>query len=160
MKILIDTNVLISAILKDKKPEEIIVFVASHDDIEWIVSKSIIQEYKDVLRRRKFKLPADILKKWFLLFDKLTTLVDVNVVINFPRDQKDSKFLECALTSHADYFITGDNDFASLEKFGDTKLISVSLFTKRKNYKSEKKDWGQVSIFDKTGSLSLTTRIM
>jgi putative PIN family toxin of toxin-antitoxin system len=130
VKKLVDTNVLVSAILKDKDPEEVILFVAANTDIEWVVSQGISREYKDVLRRKKFKLPSDLLKRWFLLINKLTTLINVTASVDFPRDQKDAKFLECALTSKADYFITGDKDFSSLQTFGNTKLISVSLFKK------------------------------
>ncbi len=129
MKILIDTNVLVSAVLKDKEPEELILFVIANTDIEWVASEEIIQEYKDVLRRKKFKLPLALLKRWFLFLESVT-LIDVNITVDFPRDQKDAKFLACALTSNADYLITGDSDFSSLQKFGNTKLIPVSLFKK------------------------------
>ena len=40
MRVLIDTNVLVSAILKDRDPEKVVLFVASRDDREWIVSLS------------------------------------------------------------------------------------------------------------------------
>jgi len=38
MKVVIDTNVLVSAILKDKDPEAVILFIAGSPDIEWLVS--------------------------------------------------------------------------------------------------------------------------
>ena len=57
MKVLIDTNVLVSAALKDKIPEEVILFVVSHADVQWIVSPDILAEYKVVLNRSKFGLP-------------------------------------------------------------------------------------------------------
>ena len=50
MKILIDTNVLVSAALKDKDPETVVLFVTAQADFEWIVSPEILAEYKDVLR--------------------------------------------------------------------------------------------------------------
>ena len=49
MKVLIDTNVVISAALKDKDPEMVILFIARHSDFEWIVSQEILEEYKAVL---------------------------------------------------------------------------------------------------------------
>ncbi|MBF0460635.1 MAG: putative toxin-antitoxin system toxin component, PIN family [Magnetococcales bacterium] len=61
MRILVDTNVLMSAILKDGKPERIIQFIISRADIEWIVSCDILKEYKDVIGRKKFGLPALII---------------------------------------------------------------------------------------------------
>ena len=47
---------LVSAALKNKDPEAVVLFVASQPDIEWIVSPAIKTEYKEVLARKKFKL--------------------------------------------------------------------------------------------------------
>lgn len=53
MKIVIDTNVLISAALKDRDPEIIILFIVSHPEFEWVASPEIYQKYKEVLGRKK-----------------------------------------------------------------------------------------------------------
>ena len=63
MKVLIDTNVLVSAALKDKDPEMVILFVAEQPDFEWIVSAEILAEYKAVLSRPKFSLPDDVRRR-------------------------------------------------------------------------------------------------
>ncbi|HCU23832.1 MAG TPA: putative toxin-antitoxin system toxin component, PIN family, partial [Deltaproteobacteria bacterium] len=52
--VVIDTNVLISAILKDRDPETVLTFIVSHPDFEWLVSEEILGEYRDVLKRGKF----------------------------------------------------------------------------------------------------------
>ena len=130
MKVIIDTNVLISAALKDKDPEVVILFIAKHLDFEWIVSTEILEEYKGVLSRDKFGLSEELLHNWFDLIEKLTTPIEVDVTVNFPRDQKDAKFLACALVANAEFFITGDMDFTQAQKLVNTKIISVSLFKK------------------------------
>jgi predicted nucleic acid-binding protein len=48
----------------------------------------------------------------------------------FPRDQKDAKFLACALATKAEFFITGDRDFSQAQKLIETTILSVSLFKK------------------------------
>jgi len=128
VKVVIDTNVLVSAILKDKEPETIFLFIASHPEIEWIVSRQILEEYKEVLNREKFGLPDDIKNSWFNLIERLTTVIYAVGDINFPRDQKDAKFISCAITANADYFITGDKDFVQAKKLFKTVIISVSQF--------------------------------
>jgi putative PIN family toxin of toxin-antitoxin system len=130
MRVVIDTNVVVSAALKDRDPETVILFVAGHPDFEWIVSASVLEEYKEVLARPKFGLPAALLRKWHAIFEVLTTTVEVNVEIDFPRDKKDEKFLECALAGEAKYLITGDKDFTEAQKIIDTTIISVSQFKK------------------------------
>ena len=128
MKVVIDTNVVVSAALKDRKPEAIIVFVVEHPDYEWIASAEIIEEYVAVLHRDKFRLPEAVLEKWARMFGALITVVEVRATLNFPRDQKDAKFLTCSLAAEADYLITGDKDFDEAYKIGKTTVLSVSQF--------------------------------
>jgi putative PIN family toxin of toxin-antitoxin system len=130
MKVLIDTNVLVSAALKDKIPEEVILFVVLHADMQWMVSPEILAEYKEVLSRSKFGLPHEIRNQWFDLLDVFTTVVEADVEIDFPRDRQDAKFLACALAANADYFITGDRDFTEAHKLVNTTILSASLFKK------------------------------
>lgn len=128
MKVIIDTNILISAILKDRTSEKVILFIIENNQFEWLVSSEILAEYKAVIRRHKFNLPDEIINKWSLVFDTLTICIDVNEEINFPRDQKDAKFLACAIAGSANFFITGDKDFSEAQKIVDTVIISANDF--------------------------------
>lgn len=130
MKIVIDTNVLVSAILKDRDPEKVMLFVAERNDMEWIVSPEIMTEYRQVLSRPKFGLPQETLLAWFSMLDCFTINCPADLAIDFPRDQKDAKFLSCAIVNGADYFITGDRDFSQAQKLLSTTIISVSQFNK------------------------------
>ncbi len=130
MKVIIDTNILVSAIFRDRVPEAVTLFIIEQPDIEWIVSDAIIAEYEDVLQRKKFNLPSHILQRWFSIFDQVATNITVTLDISFPRDQKDAKFLACALTSDADFLITGDRDFEDAQKMVNTKIIPLHLFKK------------------------------
>jgi uncharacterized protein len=130
MRVVIDTNVLISAVLKDRDPEAVILFVAERDDMDWIVSPEIMTEYREVLSRPKFGLPDDLRQSWFDLLDALTVSFDVDLDIDFPRDRKDAKFLACAITAGADYFVTGDRDFSEAQKLLSTTILSVAQFKK------------------------------
>lgn len=69
MKVIIDTKVVVSAVLRDRDPEIIILFVAERPEVQWIASDPIIQEYKDVLARDRFALPKDLLQKWYGVID-------------------------------------------------------------------------------------------
>ncbi|MEB3227605.1 MAG: putative toxin-antitoxin system toxin component, PIN family [Synechocystis sp.] len=130
MKVVIDTNIIISAILKDRTPEKVILFIAERDDFQWLVSSEILAEYKNVIHRPKFKLPSDIIEKWLMLFDLRTTSINIDVNIDFPRDQKDAKFLACAIAGSANFLITGDKDFTEAQKILDTIIISVGDFNR------------------------------
>ena len=75
MKVVVDTNVLISAVLKDRDPEAVVLFVAGRDDVDWIVSSEILAEYRDVLSRPQFGLPDEIRQSWFDFIDALEGVV-------------------------------------------------------------------------------------
>ncbi|NEO57088.1 MAG: putative toxin-antitoxin system toxin component, PIN family [Okeania sp. SIO3B5] len=133
MKIIIDTNVLVYAVIADGKPEDAVNFVIAKDDWEWIVSEDILNEYRQVLNRPKFqKKLTDIVKqKWLNIIEEATTKVEVAVEVNFPRDCKDEKFLACAVVSKANFLITGDYDFEEMQALlPTTTIISVTLFQK------------------------------
>ena len=62
MNVLIDTNVLLSAALRDKLPERVVLHVAGHDEFRWLVTPEILTEYTEVLRRPKFGLDEETLR--------------------------------------------------------------------------------------------------
>jgi putative PIN family toxin of toxin-antitoxin system len=128
MRVIIDTNVVVSAVLKDRVPEEVILFVVQHPEFEWVASPEIVAEYIGVLRRPKFGLSGTLLQKWQTLFDRVITMVEVEEKVDFPRDPKDAPFLACALATDAEYLISGDKDFAEAYKVARTTVLSVSQF--------------------------------
>jgi predicted nucleic acid-binding protein len=64
MTILIDTSVLVSAALRDRIPERVVLFVATNAEYRWMVTPDILNEYASVLARPKFGLSAEALQHW------------------------------------------------------------------------------------------------
>jgi uncharacterized protein len=128
MRIVIDTNILISAVLRDRTPEAVLLFIIESPDWQWIASSSIVDEYIGVLSRPKFKLPTDILEQWQTVFDNAITIVMPTETLEFPRDPKDAKFLNCVIQGEADYFITGDRDFSEAPESVRDIIRSVNQF--------------------------------
>lgn len=128
MKVIVDTNVLVSAILRDNLPERVIMWIVMQPVIEWIATAEIIQEYREVLQRKKFKLPNDIIQHWLELLENEIVLVFPQLTLDFPRDRKDAKFLTCAIESQADIFITGDHDFEEAHPLIKTQIMSITQF--------------------------------
>ena len=131
MKVVIDTNVVISAVLKDRKPEEVILFIMQHPEFQWVASMAILEEYVDVLQRPKFDLPMRIVEKWQAVFDDAITIVEVEKQIDLPRDPKDAPFLTCAHATGAEYLVTGDKDFERVVKICGDPCKSVSQYSLR-----------------------------
>lgn len=57
IKTIVDTGIVVSAAFRDRMPEEVILFIVEQEDFEWIVSPAILEEYTEVLARKKFNLP-------------------------------------------------------------------------------------------------------
>ncbi|MEH2357638.1 putative toxin-antitoxin system toxin component, PIN family [Nostoc sp.] len=129
MKVIIDTNIVVSAAIADKNPEAVILFVIANSAFEWVVSAEIIAEYKEVLKRPRLNLTEAQYQRWVYLIDSVTTLINVDVEVDFPRDRKDAKFLACAIAAGADFFLMGDADFNEAQTtLLNTTIISLSLF--------------------------------
>ncbi|NEP91257.1 MAG: putative toxin-antitoxin system toxin component, PIN family [Okeania sp. SIO2C2] len=126
MKVIIDTNILVSAALKNKNPERVVLWVAS--ECEWLVSVDILAEYQEVLQRQRLKINLERRERLLNLVQVLTLRVKVDVAVDFPRDRKDAKFLACALSAQADYLITGDADYSEAQSLINTKIVSVAEF--------------------------------
>ena len=96
MRVVIDTGVLVSAAIRDRLPERVILWCVAQPDLEWLVSPEIIDEYIDVVNRLKFKLLSAVIARWLDLLSRRTRMIQPTVEIPFPRDRKDARFLICA----------------------------------------------------------------
>lgn len=129
MNILIDTNVLLSAALKNRLPERVVRFVATETTCRWIGTVDIRQEYLDVLGRPKFRLSSELIQHWSELIDmRMIAVANPRQAIDFPRDPKDIPFLAAAIAIEADYLITGDRDLLNANISIATRIVSVSEF--------------------------------
>jgi len=126
MRVVVDTNVVLSGILRDRRPEKVLLFIVSRPDFEWVASPEILAEYREVLRRPRFGLPENLLSRWEERFRSAIAEWPVGISVSFPRDAKDAKFLAYALAADADFLVTGDQDFTEARLIGRTKIVSVA----------------------------------
>jgi len=131
MKLLVDTNVLISAAIRDRLPDRVIRHIAAQDDWLWLVTPDIDHEYRRVLSRPKFRLAPEVLAEWLKFLESSTVPVAIaDDHFEFPRDPNDSLFLAAANATGADYLITGDKDFEEASQFISTRIVTVAEFAK------------------------------
>ena len=53
MKVVIDTNIPVSAFVRDRDPELVVQFVVDHLEFKWAASQPVLTEYKDLLQRTR-----------------------------------------------------------------------------------------------------------
>ena len=133
VKVVIDTNVLVSAVIsKDSSPADV-VRLAILGEIENYTSEDILAEVERILNSEKVlqrissKHKDDIIRIYRLISIKVSPKIRVNVI---ERDPSDNKFLETALEAKADFIITGDHHLLELREFRGVKILSPSDFLK------------------------------
>ena len=115
MRILIDTNVLISAILfPGSLPNRVVKKVISEHTL--ILSPGIIDEATEVFRRKFPKRVPDLEQFFQQLTYELPPAVRETPkrLVRVIWDENDVHVLAAALAANADIFLTGDHDFAEL----------------------------------------------
>lgn len=142
MKIIIDTNVLVSGILWNKN-EHIIIENILNQRFEGIISPEILDEYKHGLTKTLYKTD----KTLNLNFDEIIesfSVIQSRTKIFICRDAKDNKFLECAIDAKAYYIVSGDEDLKSIkneiiDKF-NIEIITAKDFCDRFNLQKEEEN--------------------
>ena len=129
MKVVIDTNVVLSAAMRSGLPQRLIRKVVSDPGIDWVAVPELIDEYLEVLRRPKFQIDDGERRDWIdlILDETMHDPLEVPSVL-FPRDTNDAKVLAAALAWSADYLVTGDRDFADAPDLGATRIVTPREF--------------------------------
>ncbi|PIV41355.1 MAG: putative toxin-antitoxin system toxin component, PIN family [Nitrospirae bacterium CG02_land_8_20_14_3_00_41_53] len=125
MKILFDTNVLISAFLAFKKGS------VCYDIIDHAVevhnlyyTAFIIDEFKRVFKE-DFHYPERLIDEFVAFITKFFTEGDTaDTVEKISRDPKDNQVLADAVTNEIDVIITGDKDLLELKNYKGIKIIT------------------------------------
>jgi len=132
MKVVIDTNVLISALLFGGTPGKLVP-LWKNGRIKPQASKEIIEEYIKVLAYPKFELSeAEIT---YLLHGEILPYFNIvapgsgNLLVK--DDSSDDKFIHCAETGKAKFIITGDHHLLQLKSYGKIEILGPSDFLAR-----------------------------
>ncbi len=127
MRVVLDTNILVSACLKPGGLESRVTHQAVTGKITACVTSEILAEYRDVLSRPKLasvNLPAEEL---LAALDRATLLVETTARVSASVDEDDNRFLECAEASSAEYLITGNLRHYPTE-WGATRIVNARTF--------------------------------
>jgi putative PIN family toxin of toxin-antitoxin system len=130
MNLLVDTNVVISALIRDGIPRRVVNEVVARDNWFWIVTEEIETEYYAVLARPRFKIPSAIQQDFRAFIEAVTIRVSPVTPPPFPRDPKDERFIAAALASDADYLITGDKDLLEEQPLPSTQIVRPAEFAR------------------------------
>ena len=130
-KIILDTNVLISALIQKSFPYKVVYDLFIEDKVKLCVSENLMAEYYEVLRRPKFSnYPHFTARAELLLAD-----IEEKAVMYFPTttldllsDEDDNMILELADACLADYIVTGNTNDFTISHYKQTQIVTPRDF--------------------------------
>ena len=132
IRAVIDTNVIVSAILFGGIPGKLISLWKS-GPLKPLASKDIIDEYIKVLAYPKFRLAEKeinyILYNEILPYFEVVTLKPGLRIIQ--KDPSDDKFIYCAEAGKAGVIISGDQHLLNLKTYGKLKILTPLQFLEK-----------------------------
>ena len=124
MKIVLDTNVLISAIVFGGKPRKILEAVF-RGELTLFLSEYILDELKAVLQRPKFGFPSEVIRT---ILSELHTIGNIVTpskrIFEIQEDPDDNRIIECAVEGSANYIVSGDTHLLNLKQYQNVRVVS------------------------------------
>jgi putative PIN family toxin of toxin-antitoxin system len=127
LRLVIDTNVVVSAALKPQGLQRTVVLLAMSKPAHWYVSGAILSEYDMVLARPELKIRRSLRQQLLQLIRNHTRVLVPSRLTQVTSDPGDNMFIECADAARADYLVTGNpRHFPRFWK--STKIINSREF--------------------------------
>ncbi|MVN20692.1 putative toxin-antitoxin system toxin component, PIN family [Mucilaginibacter arboris] len=130
-KVIIDTNVLISALIQRSYPYQIISELFIDQKIVLCIFEHVMQEYYDVLNRKKFSKYPDFIARaesMLAIIESKATVFSPKIKLNLITDLDDNKFLELADECKANFLITGNTAHFTMHTYQETRIVSPKEF--------------------------------
>jgi len=128
MRVLVDTNILVSAALKQGSLPNLALYQASQRCV-LLKSEATEAQFVEVIARPYL---APIIRpearEWLTQLMRSAVLVSIIERITVCRDPTDDKFLELAVNGHADLILTGDKDLLVLNPFRGIRIVAPASF--------------------------------
>jgi len=125
IRAVIDTNVLVSGLLRSSGNEALIILAVHQGLIRPCFSPAIIEEYAAVLARPKFSFRAEEIEALIAMLRHNGELFEPQDAAAASPDPADTKFLQCAQAADAEFIITGNKRDFPHSSYGSTRVVSA-----------------------------------
>jgi putative PIN family toxin of toxin-antitoxin system len=127
MRIVIDTNVVVSAIFFGGRPKELIEKLVLQK-FDAYASVDIVTEYKETVEELCSRFASKPGRIPLTEIISLMKIIEPVTHIDVCRDPDDNKFIECACDAKCLYIVSGDKDLLSVNKYKDVQILTVAEF--------------------------------
>jgi len=126
MRVLLDTNVIVSAVTTRGLCADVFLAVlAAH---ELVTCAKVLQEVRRILSI-KFGVPEPLVAEYLELIGQDAIVAEFEGLPDLPiQDQDDSEIVAAAIAARAEVLVTGDHELQSLKNIGQLKIISPRAF--------------------------------
>jgi len=122
--VVLDTNVIVSAIIYGGNPQDILQ-AAVLKRIDVFISESLVAELQDVFQRPQFGLSIQFVQNAIAEFTTVAEWVVPQKHHDLIKDDPaDNLILDCAVAAEADYLVTGDKQLLRLGKCGKVIIVN------------------------------------
>lgn len=137
--VLLDTNILVSALISPRSKPAKLLFYWKERRFALVISDILLQEFSEVIRRprikEKYKITEEEIKELEKVILDKAIFVPIPGELNLCRDPDDNAILETAILGKANYVVTGDKDIKTPELVehlarNKIKVIAVSQYLK------------------------------
>jgi putative PIN family toxin of toxin-antitoxin system len=126
-KIILDTNVIVSALISSSILTKILYDIVLTEKVNTCLSEEVFEEYAAVLNRDKFSKFSNFKAKAEVVLNRLREIAifyQSGKKVEILTDTSDNKFLELAAVSAADYLITGNTLDFTMDEFEYTRILT------------------------------------
>lgn len=124
-RVVVDTNVLVSALIKKGKPLKLIQRLLDKHTV--VLSSQMLAELADVLSRDKFTIANAQIDLFISLLLRKSTVASVSGNLDvISEDPDDNVVLLTAVNGKADYIVSGDKHLLALRKFEGIAIVTIS----------------------------------
>ena len=128
MRVVLDTNVLISGIFFSGPPAKILL-AWRNGKVQLVVSTEILKEYHEVGKRLSHRYAGIDMGPLFMLLARNAELVEAAPLpAPVSNDADDDKFLACALASGTQVIISGDDDLLTVSGYRNLRILTPRVF--------------------------------
>jgi uncharacterized protein len=132
MRVVLDTNTVISGLLWPGNPRRIL-DLARSGEITLCVSQALLVELLDVLSRPKFVArlaligvtPTEVVDGYATLAEAIEVIMVEALIVT---DPDDDEVLACALAANASYVVSGDRHLLDVDSHEYIRIMSAAQF--------------------------------
>lgn len=128
MRIVIDTNVVASAIFFGGKPAELLKLVLLRHSISAVATLEILEEYQATIDYLLGKYNGKKLNFTVVPLFSAMEIINSSSTITLCRDPDDDKFISCAIDGKCLYIVSGDKDLLTLKEVQNVQIVNVTNF--------------------------------